>query len=64
MDGIPAKIKEIVSSWQIVSKKIKNIKERDGYEVVYIKGGIKCLIGIGLNGFIVSAYPKRRIKCI
>ena len=54
---IPAKIKEIISSWQIISKKIKNIKGRDGYEVIYKKENISFLIAIGLNGFIVSAYP-------
>ena len=37
---IPAKIREIVSTWQVASKKIKNIKGRDGYEVIYEKADI------------------------
>ena len=63
VEEIPEKVKEIASSWQIISKKIKNIKGRDGYEVIYKKENISFLIAIGLNGFIITAYPYGRFKC-
>ena len=54
---ISAKIKEIVSTWPIVSKKTQIRSGREGYGVIYKKDEMTVLIAIGLNGFIVSAYP-------
>ena len=61
---IPLKIKEIVSTWPIVSKKIQIRNGKEGYDVIYRKGNINFLIAMGLNGFIITAFPKGRIKCI
>lgn len=56
---IPDKIEEIVSSWDRVSKKIKDVGGRDGYEMIHKnKNDYVVIVALGTNGFIVSAYPK------
>ena len=55
---ISAKIKEIVSTWPIVSKKTQIRNGREGYGVIYKKDEMAVLVALGLNGFIVSVYPK------
>ena len=57
VEEMPIMIKEIVSSWPITSKKIRIKNGKEGYEVIYKKENMSFLMGIGLNGFIVSAYP-------
>ena len=57
---IPAKIHEIITSWNQLSKTLKNIGGRDGYEYVYENNGnYIVIIVVGTNGFIVSAYPRK-----
>ena len=43
-----------------MSKTLKNIGGRDGYEYVYENNGnYIVIIVVGTNGFIVSAYPRK-----
>ena len=57
---IPLKIHEIITSWKQVSKTLKKLGGRDGYEYVYENAGnYIVIVAIGTNGFIVSAYPRK-----
>ena len=50
----------VISHGEVISNKIVRVKNRNGYErVYYYNGRYHVVTGIGLNGFIVSAYPKR-----
>lgn len=57
---IPSKIYEIISTWNLVSKSLKNIGGRDGYECIYENNGnYIVIVAHGTNGFIVSVYPRK-----
>ena len=57
---ISAYLKTVISHGEIISNKIVKIGNRNDYERIYYYGGKYHIVtGIGLNGFIVSAYPKR-----
>lgn len=66
--GIPkieveAYLRKVISRGDIVRNDLKSIGNRMGYERVYYYEGEYCIItGIGVNGFIVSAYPHRHRK--
>lgn len=63
--GIPkteveAYLRKVISQGSIVRNDLKPIGNRMGYERVYYYEGKYCIItGVGTNGFIVSAYPRR-----
>lgn len=60
---VPRLIRNIVRDGRIVSNTIKKTNGRDGYERLYeYNGNYILLAGIGLNGFIVSAYPVKKGK--
>lgn len=60
---VPRLIRNIVRDGRIVSNAIKNTNGRDGYERLYEYNGKYILLaGIGLNGFMVSAYPVKNGK--
>lgn len=57
---IPAYIERVVTNGTVVDNKLKPIGTRMGYErTYYYNGEYHVVTGIGTNGFIVSAYPKR-----
>lgn len=57
-DKIIKIIKSFITNGKLEYSIIRNIKGRDGYERMYSKKGKYYLLtGIGINGFIVSAYP-------
>ena len=46
---------------QKLNNELKKIGSREGYErVYYYEGNHYVITGVGTNGFIISAYPKRR----
>lgn len=54
---------KVVSQGAVVSNQVRHIGSRTGYERVYYFEGRYCVVtGIGSNGFIVSAYPRRHGK--
>ena len=60
---VPRLLRNIIRDGHIVSNKIRRTNGRDGYERVYeCNDGRVLLTGIGLNGFMVSAYPLRKGK--
>lgn len=60
---VPKLLRNIVRDGHVVSNKVKDVNGRRGYERVYEYNGEHILLaGIGLNGFIVSAYPVKRGK--
>ena len=60
---VPRLLRNVIKDGRIVSNKIKKTNGRDGYERVYeYNGGRILLAGIGLNGFMVSAYPLKDRK--
>ena len=59
-DDLPAYLKTVIANGKIVSDNIVKVGARDGYERVYYYEGKHVVVtAIGMNGFIVSAYPKR-----
>ena len=59
-DDLPAYLKTVIAHGKIVSDNIVKVGARDGYERVYYYEGKHVVVtAIGMNGFIVSAYPKR-----
>ncbi len=53
-------LRTIVSKGTVEKNVLKPIGNRMGYERVYFYEGRYCVVtGIGTNGFIVSAYPKK-----
>ena len=59
-DDLPAYLKTVIAHGEIVSDKTVKVGARDGYERVYYYEGKHVVVtAIGMNGFIVSAYPKR-----
>ena len=57
---IPAHIEKVITNGTVVDNKLKPIRNRMGYErTYYYNGEYYVVTGIGTNGYIVSAYPKR-----
>ena len=55
---VPRLLRNVIRDGRIVSNKIRKSNGREGYERIYeYNGGHILLAGIGLNGFMVSAYP-------
>lgn len=62
-DEIPAYIEKVISNGKIINNHLKPIGRKMGYErTYYYNGNYYVVTGIGTNGYIVSAYPKRIIK--
>ena len=60
---VPRLLRNIVRDGRIVSNKIKKTNGREGYERIYEYNDERILLaGIGLNGFMVSAYPLKNGK--
>ena len=60
---VPRLIRNVIRDGCIVSNKIKKTNWRDGYERIYEYNGEHILLAcIGLNGFLVSAYPLKNGK--
>ena len=60
--GVAQYLQTIITHGDVVSNKLKRVGSsgRMGYERVYYYDGSYCVVtGIGTNGFIVSAYPRR-----
>ena len=57
-EQVPSFLKMVISNGEIVRSKMVKRGESFGYERIY-RYGDKCtvLIGIGTNGFVVTAYP-------
>lgn len=54
-------LRDVVKNGDVVSNRIRKVGNRDGYERVYDYGGrYVVLTAIGLNGFLVSAFPVKR----
>ena len=57
---VPAYIEKVITNGTVVNNKLKPIGNRMGYERTYYYNGEHYVVtGIGTNGYIVSAYPKR-----
>ena len=55
---VPRLLRNVIRDGHIVSNKIRKTNGREGYERIYEYNGERILlVGIGLNGFMVSAYP-------
>ena len=60
---VPRLLRNVIRDGRVVSNKIKKTNGRDGYERIYEYNGNRILLtGIGLNGFMVSAYPLKNRK--
>lgn len=59
-EQVPNYLNKVISSGKIISNKLVKRGNRDGFErVYYYKGRHYVVTGIGTNGFIISAYPKK-----
>jgi hypothetical protein len=59
-DQIPNYLNKVISCGKIISNKLIKKGNRDGFErIYYYEGKHYVVTGIGTNGFIVSAYPKK-----
>ena len=57
---IPTHIEKVIANGTVVDNKLKPVRNRMGYErTYYYNGEYYVVTGIGTNGYIVSAYPKR-----
>ena len=57
---VPAYIEKVITNGTVVNNKLKPVGNRMGYERTYYYNGEHYVVtGIGTNGYIVSAYPKR-----
>ncbi len=57
---IPAHIEKVITNGTVVDNKLKPVGNRMEYERTYYYNGEHYVVtGIGTNGYIVSAYPKR-----
>lgn len=55
---MPRLLRSIIQDGRIVSNEIRKTNGREGYEQIYEYNDERILlVGIGLNGFMVSAYP-------
>lgn len=62
-DQIPIYLKNVVRYGEVVSNKIVTRKGREGFDRRYFYNGRYYVItAIGLNGFIVSAYPREIMR--
>ena len=60
---VPRLLRNIIRDGHIVSNKIRETNGRKGYERIYEYDNERILLtGIGINGFIVSAYPLKSRK--
>ena len=60
---IPAHIEKVITNGKVVNNQLKPVRNRMGYErTYYYNGEYYVVTGIGSNGYIVSAYPKRMRK--
>lgn len=58
--AVESYLRTIVSEGTIIDNRLKPIGNHMGYERVYYYEGKYCVVtGIGTNGFIVSAYPRK-----
>lgn len=59
-DQIPIYLNNVISYGEIVSNNLVNKGNRECFERIYYYEGKHYIVtGIGTNGFIVSAYPKK-----
>lgn len=57
---IPAYLEKVITNGKVIENKLKPVGKRMGFErTYYYMGNYYVVTGIGTNGFIVSAYPKR-----
>lgn len=62
-EQIPMYLKNVVHYGEVVSSKIVIRNDKKGFErKYYYNGEYQVVIGIGLNGFIVSAYPREILR--
>ena len=62
-ENIPDYLRKVITYGTIVKSKIISINERQGYEKIYkYNSEFYVIAAIGLNGFIVSAYPTRKYR--
>lgn len=62
-DDIPEYLRKAITYGVVVKNKVKMIHGRQGYERVYkYDSKYYILAGIGLNGFVVSAYPTKKYR--
>lgn len=60
---MPKLLRNIIRDGRIVSNDIRKTNGRDSYERIYEYNNERILLtGIGLNGFMVSAYPLKYRK--
>ncbi len=60
-EHIPSYLEKVICHGKVVGNKIVKKGSREGYErTYYYEGEYYVITGIGTNGFVVSAYPKRR----
>lgn len=60
-EHIPSYLEKVISHGTVVSNKIVKKGSREGYErTYYYEGNHYVITGIGTNGFVISAYPKKR----
>lgn len=60
---VPKLLRNVIRDGHIVSSKVKKTNGREGYERIYEYNDRYILLaGIGLNGFLVSAYPLKNGK--
>ena len=53
-------LNKVISSGKVISNKLVKRGNREGFErVYYYEGKHYVVTGIGTNGFIISAYPKK-----
>ena len=57
-EQVPNFLKMVITNGEIISNKPVKIGARIGYERIYRYGNATILIGVGSNGFVVTAYPK------
>lgn len=59
-DQLACYLNKVVSHGKVISNKLVKRGNREGFErVYYYLGKHYVIVGIGTNGFIISAYPKK-----
>ena len=60
-DAIPSYLENVITYGKIIDNKIVKKGSREGYTRVYLyEGEYYVVTGIGTNGFIITAYPRRK----
>lgn len=60
---VPRLIRNVIRDGRIFSNKLKQVAGREGYERIYEYNGKKVMLAsIGLNGFVVTAYPRKDLE--